>query len=393
MTAVRPGSAVFIALIAGMMTMTAMTIDINLPAIPAIAADLGSSLSASQLTVTVFFLGFAVGQLVWGPLADRFGRKPTLLVGSALYVATTLGCALAPSIDVLLTMRALEGFSAGAGAVLGRVIVRDLFEGAEMARIMSLSMALFLTAPLVAPSIGAVIVELASWRWVFGFLVIYGLLILVSVVLLLDETLPHPKRDALSPGPLISAFLAVFRDPTSRLGAIVATLGFGTLIVYVTNSAAVLMDGYRMTPAAFGVLFSAIVAFMIVGTLANSRLVRRFELTTLLRAGLLLAVPACALGLVTAMLDVGGPWAVAVGLSLYFLAFGLIGSNATTMAMQPHGAIAGSAAAAIGFTQSVVPAVVASIVAALYDGTARPMLAAMLLLSAVSLALVLRRRP
>jgi MFS transporter, DHA1 family, multidrug resistance protein len=169
---IRPGSGAFIALIAALMAMTAMTIDINLPAIPVTAEALGASLTTTQLTVTIFFGGFAVGQLVWGPLSDRIGRKPGVLVGTAVYVVATVGCALAPSIEALLALRAVQGFGAGAGSVLSRAIIRDLFEGPQMARILSLALAAFITAPIVAPSIGAVILGFASWRWIFGFLAI-----------------------------------------------------------------------------------------------------------------------------------------------------------------------------------------------------------------------------
>ena len=180
-----PGSGLFIALIAAMMTMTAMTIDINLPAIPATAADLGASLTTTQLSVTIFFGGFAVGQLVWGPLSDRRGRKPCLLIGTSIYVVATVGCALAPNIATLLSLRAVEGFGAGAGSILGRVIIRDLFEGPQMARMLSLVMAAFITAPIVAPTIGAAILGFASWRWIFVFLAVYGLVMLALAQLFL----------------------------------------------------------------------------------------------------------------------------------------------------------------------------------------------------------------
>ena len=193
---ITPGSGAFIALIAAMMTMTAMTIDINLPAIPATAADLGASLTTSQLTVTIFFGGFALGQLVWGPLSDRIGRKPGVLVGTVIYVVATVGCALAPDMTTLLLLRAVQGFGAGAGSVLGRAIIRDLFDGPQMARMLSLALAAFITAPIVAPTIGALILSFASWRWIYGFLAIYGVVMLALAALFLEESLKirNPRR-------------------------------------------------------------------------------------------------------------------------------------------------------------------------------------------------------
>jgi MFS transporter, DHA1 family, multidrug resistance protein len=389
---VVPGSAAFIALIAAMMTMTAMTIDINLPAIPATAADLGASVTTTQLTLTIFFAGFAVGQLVWGPLSDRFGRKPCILVGTVIYILATLGCVAAPDITLLLWLRAIEGFGAGAGSILGRAIIRDLFEGPQMARILSLALAAFITAPIVAPSIGAVILTFASWRWIFVFLAAYGVVMLALAALFLEESLKARNPRALRAGPLLRGFAAVFRDPRSRGWAIVVTLFFGTLTVYLTNSSAVLMQGYGMSPSAFGAAFAAVAVCSSMGNVLNSRLVRRLPLARLIRLALLAAIAAAALALALAATGAGGVWALVVAIALFFVPFGFVAANGTTLALQPHAAAAGSAAAALGFSQTVVPALIASAVALLYDGTAVPMLATVLALFALSW-LVAARQP
>ena len=271
---IAPGSGAFIALIAAMMTMTAMTIDINLPAIPATASDLGASLTTSQLTVTIFFGGFAVGQLVWGPLSDRIGRKPGVLIGTVIYVLATVGCALSPDMTTLLVCRAVQGFGAGAGSVLGRAIIRDLFEGPQMARMLSLALAAFITAPIVAPTIGAAILSVASWRWVYGFLAIYGLVMLALAALFLEESLKNRDTGALGPAQLWRGFAAVFRDPASRPWAIVVILGFGTLTIYLTNSSAVLMQGYGMSASQFGAAFAIVAVCSFAGNILNSRLVQ-----------------------------------------------------------------------------------------------------------------------
>jgi DHA1 family bicyclomycin/chloramphenicol resistance-like MFS transporter len=381
---VAPGSGAFIALIAALMTLTAMSIDINLPAIPATARALGAGLTTTQLTVTLFFGGFAVGQLVWGLLSDRTGRKPTLMAGFVLYEITTIGCALAPDIGTLLTMRVLQGFAAGAAAVLGRAVVRDLFEGPQMARILSLALAAFITAPIVAPSIGAVILSLAGWRWIFGFLAIYGAVLMALAALFLEESLQARNPHALQWRRLAQAFAAVFRDPRSRSAAAIVTLIFGALTIYLTNASAVLMEGYGLDAAAFGAAFALVAGCSSAGNLLNSRLVRQLPLSRVIRLALAAALVSALLALVPAVTGLGGVWALVAGLGLFFVAFGLVAANATTLALQPHGAIAGSAAAALGFAQTVAPAAVASLVAACYDGTARPMLVAIILLVAVS---------
>jgi MFS transporter, DHA1 family, multidrug resistance protein len=384
---ITPGSGAFIALIAAMMTMTAMTIDINLPAIPVTAADLGASLTTTQLSVTVFFGGFAIGQLVWGPLSDRRGRKPCLLIGTVVYIVATLGCALAPDIASLLTLRAVEGFGAGAGSVLGRVIIRDLFDGPQMARMLSLALAAFITAPIVAPTIGALILAFASWRWIFLFLAVYGVVMLVLAGLFLEESLKVHHRQTIGPARLLRAFGDVFRDPGSRAWAIVVTLVFGTLTIYLTNSPAVLMQGYGLSPSGFGAAFAIVAVCSSIGNLLNSRLVRHLALARLIRLALLAATAMASLALGLALTGVGGVWALVVVIGLFFVCFGLVAANGTTLALQPHAAMAGAAAAALGFSQTVVPSVVASAVALMYDGTAVPMLATILLLFALCLAI------
>jgi MFS transporter, DHA1 family, multidrug resistance protein len=384
---ITPGSGAFIALIAAMMTMTAMTIDINLPAIPVTAADLGASLTTTQLSVTAFFGGFAIGQLVWGPLSDRRGRKPCLLIGTVVYIVATLGCALAPDIASLLTLRAVEGFGAGAGSVLGRVIIRDLFDGPQMARMLSLALAAFITAPIVAPTIGALILAFASWRWIFLFLAVYGVVMLVLAGLFLEESLKVHHRQTIGPARLLRAFGDVFRDPGSRAWAIVVTLVFGTLAIYLTNSPAVLMQGYGLSPSGFGAAFAIVAVCSSIGNLLNSRLVRHLALARLIRLALLAATAMASLALGLALTGVGGVWSLVVVIGLFFVCFGLVAANGTTLALQPHAAMAGAAAAALGFSQTVVPSVVASAVALMYDGTAVPMLATILLLFALCLAI------
>ena len=387
-----PGSAGFIALIAAMMTITAMSIDINLPAVPTTAEVLGASLTTAQLTVTLFFLGFAVGQLLWGSLSDRVGRKPTLLAGLVLYELATIGCAFAPSMPTLLALRVLQGFAAGAGAVLGRAVIRDLFEGEQMARALSLVLAAFVTAPIVAPTIGALILSFAGWRWIFGFLALYGLVLLVLAVLFLEESLKRRNPHALRLGQLAGSFAAMFRHPGSRAWALIVVLTFGALTVYLTNASAVLMEGYGLSAATFGGAFALVAVCASAGNLINSRLVRQGNLPRVVRRALAAAITAAALALGLAASGLGGVWAVIVALGLFFTAFGLIAANATTLALQPHAQAAGAAASALGFAQTVIPALVASLVAFLYDGTAVPMLAAILLLIVAAWLLAWRMR-
>lgn len=396
MTRVRPAgaaSAGFILLIASLMTVTAMSIDINLPAIPATAADLGTSVTTTQLTVSLFFGGFALGQLAWGPLSDLTGRKPAMLAGLILYIAATVGCVLAQSIETLLVSRSLQGLAAGAGSVLARAVIRDLYQGPEMARVLSLALAAFITAPIVAPSLGAAILAVTgSWRWIFVFLAVYGAVLAAAAALFLRESLPARQPGALHPGRLVAAFAAVFGTPGARAWAAVTVLAFGALTTYLTNASAVLMADYALSPSAFGIAFAVVALFSSAGNLLNSRLLRRGarSLAHTIRMALMAGGVILVLTLLLIALGVGGVTAVVVGLSLYFVTFGLVVANATTLAMAPHAGMAGAASAALGFAQTLLPAVLASLVAVAHNGTALPMVGAMLLLTGLAGAVAWR---
>ncbi len=390
---IAPGSVAFILLMAGLMTMSAMTIDINLPAIPDTAADLGAPVSLVQLTVPIFFIGFAVGQAVYGSTSDRFGRKPVMVAGILLFIASSLACAVATDAHVLLAMRLVQGLGAGAGPVLGRAIIRDLFQGPQMARVMSFAMAAFITAPIVAPSIGAVVLAFASWRWIFVFLAAYGALMLVVAVLFVDESLRRLNPQATQPRRILQAWSVVLRNRESLVFGGIGTLALAALVVYLSTSAAVFMNGYGFSAGEFGVIFAVIAACSAVGNLLNARLVRHIALTRLIRAAILLCIAILGGSLAMRLVGFEQAWVALVGFGGFFFCFGLMVSNGTTLALQPHGAIIGAATSVIGVAQAVVPAIMGSLVAGLSDGTPLPPLLAMLLLTLAAGALFrLRRR-
>jgi DHA1 family bicyclomycin/chloramphenicol resistance-like MFS transporter len=220
-----------------------------------------------------------------------------------------------------------------------------------------------------------------SWRWIFGFLAVYGAVLIAAAAFLLRESLPERRPGAARPGGLVTAFMAVFGSPASRAWAAVTVLAFGTLTIYLANASAVLMDGYGLSPSAFGAAFAVIAVFAAAGNLLNSRLARTMPLASTIRGGLLGGI---VLLVATAALDLADIWGVAAlvaGLALFFVTFGLVVANATSLAMGPHGAMAGAAAAALGFTHTLLAAVIASLVVLAYDGTALPMIGAMALLT------------
>jgi DHA1 family bicyclomycin/chloramphenicol resistance-like MFS transporter len=390
---IAPGSATFVLLMAGLMTMSAMTIDINLPAIPATAADLGAPVSLVQLTVPIFFVGFAMGQAVYGSSSDRFGRKPVMIAGILLFIASSLACAVATDAHMLLAMRLVQGLGAGAGPVLGRAIIRDLFQGPQMARVMSFAMAAFITAPIIAPSIGAMILALVSWRWIFVFLAAYGALLLGIALLFVAESLQRPDPLATRPSRILRAWAIVLRNRDSLVYGGIGTLALAALVVYLASASAVFMTGYGYSAGQFGAIFAGIAACSAVGNLLNARLVRYLPLTRLIAYAIMLCVVVLGGSLAAWLAGFDQPWVALLGFGGFFFCFGLMVSNGTTMALQPHGSIIGAATALIGVAQSVVPAVAGSLVATLSDGTPLPPLLAMLLLTLLAAALfTLRRR-
>ena len=387
-----PGTAAFVLLMAGLMTMSAMTIDINLPAIPATAIDLTAPLSLVQLTVPIFFVGFAIGQAVYGSSSDRFGRKPVMVAGILLFIVSSLACAVAQDARMLLAMRLVQGLGAGAGPVLGRAIIRDLFQGPQMARVMSFAMAAFITAPIIAPSIGAVILAFASWRWIFVFLAIYGMVLLVVALLFVAESLKRPDPLALRPGHILRSWAIVLRNRNSLVYGGIGTLALAALVVYLASASAVFMTGYGFSATEFGMIFAGIAACSAVGNLLNARLVRRVPLTRLIGVAIGLCILMLGCSLAAWLAGFQEPWVALLGFSGFFFCFGLMVSNGTTLALQPHGALIGAATAVIGVSQSVVPAIAGSVVASLSDGTPLPPLLAMLLLTLLAGGLFMLRR-
>ncbi|HMR30761.1 MAG TPA: multidrug effflux MFS transporter [Geminicoccaceae bacterium] len=388
-----PGTAAFVLLMAGLMTMSAMTIDINLPAIPVTAEEFGVPVSLVQLTVPIFFIGFAFGQAVYGSASDRFGRKPVMMVGIVLFIASSLACVVAPDAHSLLAMRLVQGLGAGAGPVLGRAIIRDLFQGPQMARVMSFAMAAFITAPIVAPSIGAVILAGSSWRWIFVFLAAYGGMLLVLALLFVGESLKLPDPLATRPSRVLRAWGVVLRNRDSLVYGGIGTLALSALVVYLSNASAIFMTGYGFSAGGFGAVFAAIAVCSAVGNLLNARLVRSVPLTMLIRRALLLCLGILGGSLLAWAAGWQQPWVPLLGFGGFFFCFGLMISNGTTLALQPHGAIVGAATSVLGVAQSVVPAIAGSLSAVLSDGTPWPTLLAMLGLTLAAGLLFLLRRP
>lgn len=335
-----------------------MSTDLYLPAFPAIASSLNTNVTAIQVTLAASFLGLGVGQLLYGPLSDRFGRKRPLSAGLVLFVLASFGCAVAPSLGILTGMRLLQALGGCAGLVIARAIVRDCYSGSAMARTMSMMTMVFALAPLLAPSLGAAIINVATWPWMFVALAAFGLTCL-ALVSALPET--HPSSARVGAGILgaFRSYRTVMKSRSFVIPAAITGLGSMTLFAYIASSPAVLMGQYGFTPTQFALAFGGIAIAIVVGSQVNIRLSRRYSVRQLMTA--FLSVQATA----TLALVLLAAFSAPVQLVIAFLAMAVAGfsgtaANAVTEALRPFPALAGAASGALGVIQFGLGALVAA---------------------------------
>mgnify|MGYP001809886539 CR=1 FL=1 len=362
-------------------------IDMYLPALPAIGADFGVGTSAVQASLMVFFVALGLGQLVYGPVSDMLGRKPPLYFGLGLFIVGSIGCALAPSIGWLIGFRFIQGLGACAGTVVPRAVVRDLHTGPEAAKLMSMLMLVFSISPILAPLAGSGVIALGSWRAVFWFVAVAAVLGLVLLALALPETRPIEERRESSFGSAMAAYGLLLRDRRFLGLVFLGAFGISSFFAYLGNSSFVLIGHYGLTPTEYSLAFSVnAVSFFGVAQL-NGVLAARFGLQRLMRFAVVgYAVPMVLLYL----LFLAGVDSLAVMIVLLFIAFGFLGlvvPSSAVLALDDHGAIAGTASALMGTLQFGAGIVVMGAVGLFLDGTAVPMLAGIAIASVIALIL------
>ena len=337
---------------ASLMALTALSIDIMLPALPQIQADFDTGgENNQQLVVTLYVLGFAAGQLFYGPLSDRFGRKSVLLFGLALYAVASVLCFVAWDFELLLAARFLQGIANASPRVVAIAVVRDVYGGLRMAEVMSFVMMVFILVPVIAPTIGGGFLLFGSWHLIFGFLAVVSLLVLVWTTLRLPETRRVEDRESLSVAWLVKSFAHTITTGQT-LGYTLATGAvFGGLMGYINSAQQIFADVYDVH-AWFPVIFGCVAAALAVAAFVNSRLVIAL-----------------------------------IAICLFF--FGLIMPNFNSLAMEPMGRIAGTASSFIGAVTTGIAATLGWYVGQLYDGTIVPLLAGFAAFGVLCLVLVL----
>jgi DHA1 family bicyclomycin/chloramphenicol resistance-like MFS transporter len=372
---------VLLAVLALLSAFTPLSIDMYLPALPVIESELEASVGDIQLTLSAFMIAFGVGQIFYGPAGDRFGRRPVILVGIAVYVLASIGCAFAAAADQLVLLRLLQGLSACGGVVLARTMVRDLAERDQAARAMSLMMACTSIAPMLAPLLGGQILWFLGWRAIFFILAGIGLFAWTAAFIRLPETLRPEYRQPLVVSAILKRFGELLRHRAFMGYALTSSLQFAALFSFLSGSPFVFIQHYGIPPRLFGLLFGGMVVFMTVGSLLNAKFAPVFGAGRILRYAVIVPAvvgpAALVLGLIEARPGAIGIWPFFLCFAPQIATISLIGPNGTAMALQRYPHMAGTASSLMGIMQFGLGAIFGAVVGQTFDGTIAPMTTAM----------------
>lgn len=367
----------FVLVLGALIAIGPLTIDTYLPAMPDIAADLDATEAQVQGTLTGILLGLGLGQLLIGPLADAIGRRKPLIAGIAVHIVASLWCAWAPTVELLTAGRVLQGLGNAAVSVVAMATIRDLFTGSAAATLLSRLMLVMGIAPILAPTIGGVVLSHTSWRGVFVLISLVGLVLVVVASLLLRETLPPERRRPAQPLAVLRTYGSLLRDRTFVGLVLVSGLSFATLFAYIGGSSFVLQDVYGLSVAEFGLAFGLNSLGFLVGSQANPLLLRRLQPRAVIRIGTSIAAVAAVVMLASAVTGVGGLPMVLGPLWFILAAVALTLPNTPALALSRHGEAAGTAAAMLGAAQFVIGGASAPLIGAFGSDSALPMAAVM----------------
>jgi len=387
-----------IVLLGALTAFAAISIDLYLPSLPAIGRDFHASAAVVQHSMSAFFIGMALGQLVYGPLSDRFGRRLPLLVGAAIYSVASLACAVAPTIGWLVAGRFIQALGACAGQVIARAIVRDRYHHRDTARIFSLLTLVLGVAPMIAPTVGGWLVAVASWRAIFLILAGFGLIIGGAVALRLTESRSLETAERARNESVAGSYLALFGHRRLVGYLLAGALNGATLFAYIANAPDLLITQFKFNSAQFGLAFAVIAVGVIGSSQVNRWLLDRYEPDRILGAASLAGVVAGLALVLVALPDAGfGRWPILVALFAAITSFGFMAANSTAGALGVDPSRAGATSALIGAASFACGAVAASIAGLFHDGTPMPVAIVMgvsLVGSAIALhGLALRREP
>jgi MFS transporter, DHA1 family, multidrug resistance protein len=383
-------SAEFIIIISMMMALTALSIDAMLPALPKISSDLGvTNPNERQLVLSLIFLGQAVGQLFFGPLSDKTGRKPAIFAGYALFILGSLFSVFSANFSAMLVGRALQGIGISAPRAVSMALVRDRLEGRRMAQVMSFASTIFILVPMIAPSIGQGILSFASWRGIFGSFIVFALITVVWFALRVPETLALDKRRPFSPKHIAAAAVEVVSIRATLGYTLILGLVQGVFLGYLNSSQQIFQEQYALGDL-FPLYFAVISLSLGMASLANTRLVMRYGMEKLARWALrgIFALAILFLGVATAYAGQPPLWSLMTYLMASFFCIGLLFGNMNALAMQPLGHLAGVGAAIVGSLSTLISTLLGTVIGQSYNGTILPLVIGMALLTGVSIFII-----
>lgn len=378
----------FTLLMALLMSVVAISIDALLPALGVIGRDLGvQNQNHAQYLISFIFAGMAIGQLIAGPLSDALGRKKILYCGIALYLAGSVICFFASSLEIMLLGRFIQGVGVSGPYVSAVSIVRDKFSGRQMAKIMSLIMIIFMMVPALAPSLGQAVLFYTSWHGVFVLYIIYALVVTAWIFLRLEETLPKEHRIPFHVPNILDGFRQVFTNRITICYTVCMGLCFGGLMGYLNSAQQIFQDQFG-TGEMFSVYFGGLAVVVAISSLLNSRLVEKHGMRYLSGRAYMAIVAASAVFLTLHAFGDIALWMFLGYAAVLFFCFGLVFGNMNALALEPMGHIAGIAAAITGSVSSIMSLTLGAIIGQLYDGTLIPLTTGILVLGILALGMM-----
>ena len=360
-----------------LMSISAFSVDITLPSFPAMVADFGSPFEQVQWTIALYMMGAGVGQLVWGSVSDRFGRRPALGLGLALFLLGCLGASFAPTITLLLASRVLQGIGAASAIVSSRAIIRDRHSGADLARNLALATAIFAVGPIFAPLVGSAMAAVSGWRGVFFALAVFAAFLLLALARL-PETLKERAADATRPRVFARRAARLMRHPQSRYFLLLSAIIMSSMLLILSTVPRLYERAFGITGVAFAVFFAFHGLGIVIGQFANRRLIQTVGVVNAMIVGNVVLIASSALILATSLAGMIDAYIMTALFVLFATSYLVLYSNAAAMVLDPHGDIAGFAAAFYGFTSQIGSAVLVSALV-VFTGDSIPVFAGTLL--------------
>jgi len=370
----RPHSSFSIVFILGLLAMLMpLSIDMYLPALPVIAEQFGVPAGSAQMTLSTYILGFALGQLLYGPMADSLGRKPVILGGTLVFAGAAAACAMSQSIDHLIVMRFFHGLAAAAASVVINALMRDIYPKEEFSRMMSFVMLVTTVAPLVAPMVGGAVLVWFSWHAIFWILALAALLASAMIFFFIKETLPAEHRQKFHIRTTLGNFASLFRHKRVLSYMLASGFSFAGMFSFLSAGPFVYIELNHVSPQHFGYYFALNVVFIFVLTMINSRFVRRVGALNMFRIGLWIQFVMAMWMVVTAFFDVGF-WTLVVGIAAFVGCISMVSSNAMAVILDEFPHMAGTASSLAGTFRFGIGAIVGALLSLATFTTAWPML-------------------